>query len=187
MMNIFMPEHSRAAYLADFVLYGIAIVALATFLLIAGPREQRLEMLVLVVLGLLGWTLVEYVIHRVILHGVQPFQRWHEEHHRRPSALIRTPTILSASLILTLIFLPILLFGGNLWRACSLTLGLLAGYLMYTVTHHAIHHWRAGNFWLKQRQQWHGSHHDFDNIGRFGITSGFWDRVFSSTGRAAKK
>ncbi|MDO8176709.1 MAG: sterol desaturase family protein [Undibacterium sp.] len=186
-MKIFIPEHSKAAYLADFVLYGIAIVALAVFLLIAGPQDQALELFSLVVVGLLAWTGVEYVIHRVILHGIQPFQRWHEEHHRRPSALIRTPTILSASLILTLIFLPMLLFGGNLWRACSLTLGLLAGYLMYTITHHAIHHWRAENAWLKRRQHWHGSHHDLEEIGRYGVTSRFWDRVFGSTENMHKK
>jgi sterol desaturase/sphingolipid hydroxylase (fatty acid hydroxylase superfamily) len=186
-MKIFMPEHSKAAYLADFALYGIAVLALAIFLILAGPRGQALEMLMLVALGLMAWTAVEYFLHRVILHGVQPFKRWHEEHHRRPTALIRTPTILSASLIASLIFFPILLFGGSLWRACSLTLGLLMGYLMYSITHHAIHHWRVDNGWLKKRQQWHGSHHDSDDIGRFGITIRFWDRVFGTTGSVAKK
>ena len=186
-MKIFMPEHSKATYLADFVLYGIAIVTLAVFLLMAGPQDQALEMFFLVVLGLLAWTGVEYLIHRVILHGVQPFQRWHEEHHRRPSALIRTPTILSASLFLSLIFLPLLLFWGNLWRACSLTLGLLAGYLMYAITHHAIHHWRTDSAWLKRRQHWHGSHHDLEEIGRYGVTSRFWDRVFGSDGDSHKE
>lgn len=185
-MKIFMPEHSKAAYLADFVLYGISVLALAAFLLLAGPQERALEMLVFVALGLMGWTAVEYFIHRVILHGVQPFKRWHDEHHRRPSALIRTPTILSASLILMLIFFPILLFGGEIWRACALMLGLLAGYLMYTITHHAIHHWHANTAWLKNRQHWHGSHHDSADIGRFGVTSGFWDRVFGSAGQEPK-
>ena len=90
-MKIFMPEHSKTAYMADFVLYGMAILALAVFLLVAGPQNQALLLFVLVILGVLFWTAVEYFIHRVILHGVPPFKQWHEEHHRRPAALIRTP------------------------------------------------------------------------------------------------
>jgi hypothetical protein len=71
-MKIFMPEQSKAAYLADFVLYGLAVFALATFLLVAGPQTQALELSALAILGLLLWTAVEYFIHRVILHGVKP-------------------------------------------------------------------------------------------------------------------
>ena len=181
-MKIFMQEHSKAAYFADFVVYGIAIVALAVFLLVAGPQNQALELFVLVIIGLLFWTVVEYFLHRFILHGVQPFQKWHEEHHRRPVARIRIPTMFSALFFLALFFLPVLLFGGDLWLACALTLGLLSGYLMYTITHHAIHHWRTDNAWLKRRQHWHGLHHDLEEPGRYGTTSRFWDRVFGSAG-----
>ena len=177
-----MPEHSKAAYLADFVLYSIAVLALALFLIVAGPASQRLELSGLVLLGLMSWTAVEYFIHRIILHRVPPFLQWHEAHHRRPAALIRTPTILSASLILILIFVPIWVFSSNLWKACALTLGLLVGYLCYTITHHAIHHWPTKYKWLKRRQQWHGLHHDGRESGRYGVTSQFWDRIFGSTG-----
>lgn len=181
-MKIFMPERSKAAYLADFILYSITILALTLFLLIQGPQSQAAELFSLVVLGLLLWTAIEYFIHRFILHGVPPFQQWHEEHHRRPEALIRTPTILSASLILILIFVPVLVFSSNLWKACALTLGLLVGYLCYTITHHAIHHWHTKQHWLKQRQRWHGLHHDLKDSGRYGVTSQFWDWVFRSKG-----
>ncbi len=181
-MKILLSERSKAAYLADFILYGISILALLVFLLLAGPQNQSLKMFWLVILGCLFWTLVEYFIHRVILHGVQPFQRWHEEHHRRPTARMRIPTMFSAFLFLTLFFLPVLFFAGDLWLACSLTLGLLSGYLMYTITHHAIHHWRSDNAWLKRRQHWHGLHHDLAEPGRYGTTSKFWDSVFGSTG-----
>ncbi|MFZ6819987.1 sterol desaturase family protein [Undibacterium sp. Ji22W] len=179
-MKIFMPEHSKAAYFADFLIYGIAILMLALFLLIAGPRAQALELTGLVVSGVFVWTAVEYLIHRFILHGVQPFQRWHDEHHRRPAALIRTPTLLSASLILALVFFPALLFSSHLWRACALTLGMLLGYFIYTVTHHAIHHSAIQNAWLKRRQHWHGLHHDHQEPGRYGVTSKLWDSIFRS-------
>ena len=179
-MDLFRLEHSPSAYRADFVLYGSAVVMLAVFLLLASPHQQRLEIAALALLGLVSWTVIEYALHRFVLHGLQPFQRWHMEHHQRPTALICTPTILSGTLIALLVFLPALLLA-DLWSACALTLGLLTGYLIYAITHHAIHHWRADSAWLKQRKRWHGIHHHSQHAGCYGVTSPFWDYVFGST------
>ncbi|MBC3881589.1 sterol desaturase family protein [Undibacterium sp. LX40W] len=179
-MKIYIPTNSKLMYIADLLFYGITILVLSVFLLFAAPRNQALGLSLLILCGLLSWTGLEYLIHRFILHGVLPFERWHQEHHRFPSALIRTPTILSASLILLLVFFPISLFSENVWQACALTLGLLAGYFTYSMTHHAIHHWHANSTWLKRRQEWHGLHHDLDEPRRYGVTSEFWDWIFRS-------
>ena len=189
-MSLFKLEHSRWAYRADFALYGGAVAWFATFLLVAGPRGMRLEIWALALLGLVGWSALEYALHRFVLHGLQPFQRWHAEHHERPTALICAPTVLSATLIAALIFLPALLLG-NLWRACALTLGVLAGYLAYATTHHATHHWRADSAWLRGRKRWHAlnhhrRHHN-DQPGCYGVTSGFWDQVFGSAQSRAEQ
>jgi cyclopropane-fatty-acyl-phospholipid synthase len=184
-MGVFTLEHSRVGYFADFALYGCAVVVLAAFLLLAGPAEQRLEVVLFASVGLGGWTAIEYVLHRFVLHGFQPFRRWHVEHHLRPVALICTPTILSATLIVVLVFLPSLLLG-DLWRACALTFGLLTGYLGFTITHHAVHDWRADNAWLKKRKRWHALHHHSEQAGCYGVTSSFWDLVFGSTHHAVR-
>ena len=126
--------------------------------------------------GLVSWTLVEYVLHRFVLHGVQPFKRWHGAHHERPTALICAPTILSATLIALLVFLHAMLLR-DWWQACALTLGLLVGYLAYAVTHHAIRHWPANSKWLKHRKRSHGLHHHLRQPGFYGVTSGFGDEV----------
>ena len=182
-MRLFALEHSRFAYRADLALYGAAVPLLGAFLLAAGPRAQGLQIVVFAILGLAGWTAIEYALHRFVLHGVQPFRRWHAEHHERPSALICTPTILSASLIATLVFLPAWPALGA-WRACALTLGVLIGYLAYTVTHHATHHWRADSAWMLQRKRWHALHHHaVEQPGCYGVTSSLWDHVFGSTGQ----
>ena len=184
-MHIFTLEHSKAAYRADFALYGITIVVLAAFLLVDGPREQRVEIVAFAMVGLVSWTAIEYTLHRFVLHGLRPFRSWHEEHHRRPTAIIFTPTILSAGLIAVLVFLPALLVVG-LWRACALTLGVLTGYLAYTITHHSIHHWHLDNTWLKRRKRWHAIHHHrIEQSGCYGVTSTFLDHVFGTTHRAA--
>jgi cyclopropane-fatty-acyl-phospholipid synthase len=179
-MGLFSLEHSKAAYRADFALYGIGVVASAAMLLVAGPQTQWLQMAALGLLGLASWTLAEYVLHRFVLHGLQPFRTWHAEHHLRPRAFIFTPTILSAALIAGLVFAPAFALGG-IWNACALTLGVSVGYVAYTITHHATHHWRAERTWLKQRKRWHALHHaPTGRPGCYGVTSGFWDRVFGS-------
>lgn len=186
-MSLFTMEHSKAAYGADFALYGAAVVLLAAFLLVAGPHGRWLEIVVIAGLGLVSWTLIEYALHRFVMHGLQPFSRWHAEHHQRPTALICTPTILSAMLIAALIFLPALVLSGNLWGACALTFGVLVGYLAFSIMHHATHHWSADSAWLQQRKRWHAlHHHSIGQSGCFGVTSAFWDYVFGSARRQRK-
>jgi sterol desaturase/sphingolipid hydroxylase (fatty acid hydroxylase superfamily) len=180
-MQFIRLEHSKLAHRVDFALYGITVAVLAVFLLVEVPRGQRFETAAFALAGLVSWTAIEYVLHRFVLHGLQPFSRLHAEHHQRPTALIFTPTILSATAIAALVFVPALLVAG-LWHACALTLGVLTGYVAYTITHHAIHHWRSDNAWLKQRKRWHALHHRcIAQPGYFGVTSTVWDHVFGST------
>ncbi|WP_018149987.1 sterol desaturase family protein [Leeia oryzae] len=179
-MYLFKLEHSRTAYLTDFALYALVVLLLALFLMLGSPVQHRVTLLAMVLLGLMGWGLVEYLLHRFVLHGVRPFSDWHDAHHQRPAALIYTPTLLSVGLIVILVFLP-WLWLTNVWDATAVTLGLLGGYFEYTLTHHAIHHWRSHSAWLKQRKLWHGRHHYIhSNLSCFGVTSTFWDIVFNT-------
>ncbi|QPF74051.1 hypothetical protein G8A07_14760 [Roseateles sp. DAIF2] len=182
-MNFFFLEHSRWAYRADIGLYGVAVLLLGLRLLFESSGIDVPILLALVLLGLLGWSLLEYVLHRFVLHGLQPFAAWHADHHRRPTALICAPTLLSGGLIGLLVFLPALLLLGA-WNAQALTLGVLSGYLVYTLIHHATHHWRAdSNAWLLRRKRWHARHHGHAAPRCYGVSSGFWDHVFGSAPR----
>ena len=73
-MGLFSVEHSKAAYLTDFGLYGASVATLVALLLIKGPRSQQLEGMLFAVSGLLSWTAIEYALHRFVLHGLQPFR-----------------------------------------------------------------------------------------------------------------
>ena len=150
-MGLFKIEQSKLAYAADFALYAAAVPALGGLLLLYGPSAEWLSLAIWASAGVLGWTLVEYLLHRFVLHGLQPFRGWHAAHHDRPTALICAPTLLSAGLIVTLVFVPAWLLA-DLWRAGALTLGVLIGYLGYAVTHHATHHWNVDLAWLKGRR-----------------------------------
>jgi cyclopropane-fatty-acyl-phospholipid synthase len=179
----FSVEHSKAAYLADFALLFASIVGLATFLVATGTRERWTEIAAFAFAGLAGWTFIEYVVHRFVLHGLEPFSRWHALHHRRQTDRIYAPTILTATAITGLVFLPAWMLG-DLCRACALMLGVLSGYAGYSVTHHAVHHWRGASAWLRRRKRWHSLHHrPNEPPGRYGVTTAFWDHVFRSTNR----
>ncbi len=197
-MHLFSMEHSQLANRADLGLYGLASAALSIGLMVGTPPEIRVQISALALVGLGAWTLAEYGLHRFVLHGVFPFKDWHAEHHRRPAALISSPTVLSASLFFGLVFLPALALAGP-WRACALTLGMISGYLVYGITHHAMHHWHLDNGWFKQRKRWHALHHGSrfgaapnpgqcaqTGPGHFGVTTSFWDHLFR-TGADSRK
>lgn len=173
-------EHGRWAYRADFAFYALASMALAAWLVAHSMPAAAPGLLACVAAGLFGWTALEYGLHRFVLHGLAPFSGWHAQHHARPRALICTPTWLSAVLIVLLVYLPVRLLGSS-GPAAALTLGLLLGYQVYAVMHHALHHLRWRSPWWDARRQWHGQHHQAGAApGRFGVTTGFWDHVFGT-------
>jgi Fatty acid hydroxylase superfamily len=178
-MVFFDIESSETAYRADFVFYAAAVLALSSDLFVGAPAGRRASIAGVTLLGLVGWSLAEYLLHRFVLHRVQPFRRWHLEHHRRPRARLGTPTVLSAALIAAGVFLPAWAFS-DVWTATALTLGFATGYLAYSITHHALHHWRAESAWLRRRKHWHALHHRGDRPGCYGVTSACWDHLFRS-------
>ena len=177
-MSLFSLEHGKLAYWSDFAFYGVVVALFSGGVIFASPRGHGVASAALVLLGLVSWSLLEYLIHRFLLHGVAPFAGWHERHHLRPTALVSAPTVLSATLLAALVFLPALALGGLL-ASSAFFLGVLAGYLVYAFVHHATHHWRAEGAWSRRRKRWHALHHRHAADGCcYGVTSGFWDHVF---------
>ncbi|MEB0138514.1 MULTISPECIES: sterol desaturase family protein [unclassified Undibacterium] len=178
-MSILNFEHSRRALIADFVFYAASIPALLLLLWLACPATARLTALLLLVLGLLAASAIEYGIHRYILHGVAPFSDWHKQHHARPQARIGTPTVVSALLIYLLVFCPALMFLP-FFQALALTLGGVIAYFVYIVTHHATHHWHGSSRWLRTRKRWHALHHGAYSERCYGVSSALWDHLLGS-------
>jgi sterol desaturase/sphingolipid hydroxylase (fatty acid hydroxylase superfamily) len=172
-------EQSKVGYYADFILFPLVIGGLAA-------REINLVhavpylWLCSLALGLLIWTMVEYGVHRFVLHSVEAIARLHEQHHATPGAYVGTPTWLSLMCFALGGFAPALVLFG--WEVASgSTIGLLFGYLWYLLVHDAVHRWHLERGSLLYQAKIHHARHHYGKMpGNFGVTSSFWDRVFGT-------
>jgi sterol desaturase/sphingolipid hydroxylase (fatty acid hydroxylase superfamily) len=138
-------------------------------------------------LGLLAWSLAEYLLHRFVFH-FEPDTRWgrrlhfiiHGVHHDYPHDPMRL--VMPPSVSVPLAVLVFLLFRMLLGSAWSLPFfaGFLVGYLIYDMTHYHIHHHRSDNRLSLVLRRYHYRHHFQQSDRGFGVTSSFWDRVFQT-------
>ena len=96
---------SKPGYYADFVVYPMCIAGLTGAFLWQAPSPSRIGMYFLI--GLMGfalWTLIEYILHRYVLHHVPFFVTMHDMHHDNPSALVGSPTWMTVSVAAAIFF-----------------------------------------------------------------------------------
>jgi sterol desaturase/sphingolipid hydroxylase (fatty acid hydroxylase superfamily) len=171
---------SKVSYYADFVIYPLLLLPLGAVVVWRSTLSQQIVWVLACLIGIVGWTLLEYVMHRLILHYIPPFRGMHDMHHAAPTAMVGTPTWLSATLIGGGVLLP-LWWQAGLHISSGLTFGLILGYLWYVLVHHAIHRWRAheGSYLYRVKRR-HGQHHHQQRSCNFGVTTACWDHFFGS-------
>jgi sterol desaturase/sphingolipid hydroxylase (fatty acid hydroxylase superfamily) len=168
------------AYYTDFVVYPISVVALTAAYFIFEYDRQPLIWLAALLIGAATWTLVEYVIHRLILHHVVYIRDMHDQHHKAPTELIDTPIWLSFSFMVAAVLLPSW-WAFGFGPAAGFTVGMALGYLTYGLMHHAMHHWRISHgTYLYRAKRRHAQHHASHDEGNYGVSSPFWDYVFGT-------
>ena len=172
---------SRIAYYADFAVYPTLIGVMILVIAHNSHLRHGAFALGLGLAGALLWTLLEYVMHRFLLHGGSRIAGLHDAHHAQARAWIGTPTWLSVTAIAGMA-LPTLLFGAPVFIYLSLTVGLMAGFLLYGLIHHAIHHGepRILARTLSRSARRHFEHHRRGGVGNFGVTTEFWDRLLGT-------
>jgi sterol desaturase/sphingolipid hydroxylase (fatty acid hydroxylase superfamily) len=173
---------SKTGYYADFVIYATIVT---TTTIVTAWRNSAYEMslwLLTAAVGTVSWTLFEYILHRFVLHQIEPFAAMHDAHHQAPQAYVGTPTWLSLGVILGVVFLPAWALG-SFNTASGLAVGVMAGFFWYGVVHHAIHYRRprpiATRLIMASRR--HAQHHYSAQSGNFGVTTSFWDHAFGTT------
>src|SRR6266478_4470903 len=159
----------RIRHFGDFVTVPLAIVI---FVNLAGMN--RLD---LVLVGVAAWTLLEYLVHRIVFHRYSVGRRLHQLHHDHPN----DPDAERSSLSTPLIASPtgfLLIVTAGLEDGSAIFAGLLLGYLAFIVVHYAVHRWpiEPGS-WLYPAKLRHLTHHCLEDC-NFGVTTIFWDIVF---------
>jgi len=142
----------------------------------------------LFILGLFIWTFVEYIMHRFVFHYMPPDKPWamrmhfifHGVHHDYPSDAKRLvlPPSVSIPLATGFYFLFNAILPAN--DVFGFFPGFILGYLIYDISHYAIHHFNfKGNIWKKIKQH-HMLHHYQDPGKGYGVSSPLWDKIFRS-------
>ena len=170
----------KILYFGDFVACPtIILCAAAVTALTLGPKEIGLW-LIAALIGTASWTLIEYMLHRWAFHRVPWFQRYHDMHHAASNSYVGAPSFLSVFAIVALVFVP--LWAINLTLASGAMSGVILGYFVYMLVHHASHFWitAPGSYLYKARLR-HARHHFGSQLGNFGVTTKFWDRLFGTS------
>lgn len=183
MLRDFRLIGANVGYPQSLAMPSLAVVFVIWLWLHSSGRGWATGMLMLIV-GLAAWTLLEYLLHRFMLHGLEPFRGWHEQHHRQPDLPMRTPVLFSLMLLLALVLPPLLLPDAAAYTA-AFSGGLILGHLLQETVHHRLHASpppKTG--WLRGRWLHHDVHHRRDQSINFGTLSDFWDRLFDSSSMA---
>jgi len=171
---------SSLNYRAAFVTDAIAAVAFGWFGVTRykGPIGAAA---IFIVAGLLLWSLLEYLLHRWLLHGpLLVARREHAKHHRDAQATVATPLLL-IPIVMSLIFTGLALLTSSA-AAALVTFGVYAGYNYFAIVHHMQHFHpdllvRTRVF--RRQLRMHELHHRHPGS-HFGISTSIWDRVFGS-------
>jgi len=140
----------------------------------------------LVAVGLLLWTLIEYVLHRFVFHWTSVREPWrtffsglHMAHHREPDdpSLIIAPPMVSFPDSLV-IFGLLLLLTWNWGVAASILAGVQIGYVYYEWVHYGSHEFQPRSSLGKYLKRYHLAHHFKHPKEVFGVTVPLWDWVF---------
>jgi sterol desaturase/sphingolipid hydroxylase (fatty acid hydroxylase superfamily) len=173
---------SKTAYYGDFAIYAGVVITATAVAAWHDTRGEKLQWLVAALIGAIAWTLLEYLLHRFVLHRVRFFAAMHDAHHLAPRALVGTPTWLSLGVLGAVVFLPAWVLG-SLNSASGLLAGVMAGFFWYGLAHHAIHHRQprllASRLRVAARR--HGRHHAARAAGNYGVTTVFWDYLFRTS------
>src|SRR6185436_10319912 len=115
-------------------------------------------------LGIVFWTLLEYVMHRFVFHRFRGIVgSFHHEHHRAPRNLqylfVRLPFSITFSLLLLAVIRGL---TGNIADALKVMAGIWLGYLYYESVHYRVHFSPTNGGWIGRQRRAHFRHH-FNN------------------------
>ena len=137
-------------------------------------------------LGLVAWSLLEYVLHRFVFHIncrnarlSEIINASHVQHHMAPRNPDKLFVHLHYSLaISTLIFGGLYAAFGRMDFSTGMLCGIWTGFLYYESVHYRSHLASAATGFIGRQRRAHFYHHFTNGNCCFGVTSPLWDFVF---------
>ncbi len=137
-----------------------------------------------VLAGAAAWTVVEYGLHRFVMHekrGPKLASREHLRHHADVTYFSpMSKKALSAAVTTAGVYPAALLLAGR-GAAFAFTVGMIGTYFGYEVTHRRIHTHAPVNAWGRWMRRHHLRHHFGSPMRNHGVTTPLWDAVFRTT------
>ena len=138
--------------------------------------------------GLLVWTLMEYLLHRFLLHSrsrapalLSVVEKLHLGHHRDPHDEVKITVPVAGSLPIAGGLLGLFRLTAASWELAALLMtGSIVGYLYYEAVHFWIHCGSRGGRWLGRRRANHFLHHFKDQRRCFGVSMPLWDFIMGT-------
>jgi 4-hydroxysphinganine ceramide fatty acyl 2-hydroxylase len=184
--NNFLEACSKVHFSVPLYIY-IPVISIFFYRAVAINQLDFSRILSLLILGIIIWSLTEYMLHRFVFHYVPDSKLgrrihfiFHGVHHDYPSDSKRLVMPPSVSMPLALLFF--FLFSsilGSLFVSPFMA-GFLIGYLFYDITHYAIHHFNMHSKFLLAIKNHHMRHHYQNPSKGFGVSSKLWDKIIGT-------
>lgn len=146
---------------------------------------SAMEFLICAVVGLVVWTLTEYVLHRFVFHmpTIGPlterfvflFHGLHHDDPNDPTRLVMPPV--PAILIVGLLYYFFALFSPVMYLQAFMAF-FIFGYLCYDYIHYATHHFKMTGVVGRYLKKYHLQHHFRHEKAKYGVSSPLWDYIF---------
>ncbi|MDT7829314.1 sterol desaturase family protein [Pricia sp. S334] len=166
---------------AGFIYYGVAELGFTAS-----------QMALLFFIGMVVYTLVEYLMHRYLYH-IAPYTKAlekfsykvHGVHHEYPKDKKRLamPPILALVLVAFFFLLFGILMGDYVFGFLP---GFVMGYTFYLGIHYSVHAFKVPDNFLRVLWHHHAIHHYRQPDRAFGISSPLWDYIFGTMPKLRK-
>lgn len=191
-LRLFDNEFMESLTVTKWYMVPIVWVPVSLYLLyLTSQSFSKLTCLYLWVAGVFAWSFIEYTLHKYIFHmpvykDSGRFKKMfqfviHGQHHKNPfdpGRLVFPPV--PCAIIVSIIWTMLrVVFPVNV--VYGLVSGGLIGYVTYDMIHYYLHHGnpKRGSLLWTLRQH-HNRHHFEDYNKGLGISSQFWDDLFTS-------
>ncbi|XP_050399080.1 fatty acid 2-hydroxylase [Patella vulgata] len=144
---------------------------------------------IIVISGVLLWSLVEYSIHRWVFHLKPPAWSpflirmhflFHGQHHKSPMDQTKLVFPQMPATFLCINVFTIYCIILPLASALALLSGSILGYICYDLTHYYLHHGTPTTAYYKSLKTYHMKHHYVNQSAGYGISSKLWDYPFNT-------